>query len=116
MKNLENLRIFKKLYDFSVWLFGHTKSFPKSHRFSIAVKLENLVLEVIELITTANMRKYKLDLLYKADEKLLVAKIFFRLSLKMRFINIKSYKYGAKELVETGKMLGMWIKQQKAAA
>lgn len=116
MKNMENLRIFKKLYDFTTWLLGHTQNFPKSHRFSVAVKLENLILDVIELITTANMRKYKLDLLYKADEKIMVAKIFMRLSLKMRFISIKSYKYGTKELVETGKMLGMWIKQQKSAA
>ena len=39
-----------------------------------------------------------------------------RLSYEMQFINVKSYEYGANELVEIGKMLGKWLKQQKSLA
>ncbi len=56
MKEMEKLQIFKRVYDYSKWLLNHTNKFPKSHRFSVAVKLENTVLEIIELITQANMR------------------------------------------------------------
>ncbi|MBN2443829.1 MAG: hypothetical protein JXJ04_20880, partial [Spirochaetales bacterium] len=76
--------------------------------------LENSVLEMIELIASANMRKNKIDALEQADEKLMYLKILSRLSFEMEFISIKSYEYASKELSETGKMLGKWIQQQKA--
>ncbi|UCE08752.1 MAG: diversity-generating retroelement protein Avd [bacterium] len=110
---MEKLHIFKRLYEFSKWLMNHTNKFPKSHRFSVAVKLENTVLEMLELITRANMSRKKMGLLISADEKLLFLKIILRLSFDMRFINVKSYEYGAKELVEIGRMLGGWMKQQQ---
>jgi hypothetical protein len=113
MKEMEKLHIFNRAYAFSKWLFNHTNKFPKSHRFSVAVKLENTILELIELITTANMRRNKMEFLVKADEKLLYLKILSRLSCELQFINVKSYEYAAKELVEIGRMLGSWIKQQK---
>ena len=115
MKEMEKLHIFNRAYAFLKWLFNHTGKFPKSHRFSVAVKLENTILELIELITTANMRRNKLDFLVRADEKLLYLKILSRLSYELQFINVKSYEYAAKELVEMGRMMGSWIKQQQAS-
>jgi len=114
MEQMEKLNIFKRCYNFSKWLLTHTNKFPKSHRFSVAVKMENAILELIELITRANMRKNKTELLAVADEKLLFLKIMTRLSYEMQFINIKSYEYAARELTAIGKMLGSWIKQQKS--
>ena len=113
MQDMEKLRVYKRVFDYSKWLLNHTGKFPKSHRFSVAVKLENTVLEMIELIGKANMRSNKIGLLIAADEKLSFLKIMTRLSYDMRFINLKSYQYSANELVEIGKMLGSWIKQQR---
>ena len=114
MKSIEKLNIFKRLFAFSKWLLHHTQKFPKSHRFSVAVKLENSVLEIIELIAAANLHKDKIKILEQADSKLLYLKILSRLSYEMEFISIKSYEYASKELNGTGKMLGKWIQQQKA--
>ena len=113
MKEMEKLLIFKRLFEFSKWLLHHTNKFPKSHRFSVAVKLESGALDMLELITQANMSQKKMNFLISADEKLLFLKIMLRLSYEMEFINLKSYEYGAKELVEIGKMLGGWMKQQR---
>ena len=68
---MQELIIFKKSYDFSKWLFNHTNKFPKSHRFSVAVKLENGILELLRQITIANHRQKKLPLLHNADEELI---------------------------------------------
>ena len=116
MKQVENLYIFKRLYDLSKWYMNHTAKFPKSHRFSMAVKIENNLLETIELITRANVQKNKVGNLIAADEKLLFLKILTRMSFEMKFINVGSYEYASKELVEIGKMLGAWLKQQKSLA
>lgn len=73
---MQKLIIFKKSYDFTKWLFNHTNKFPKSHRFSVAVRLENGMLEFLRLITVANYRRKKLPLLKAADEELLSLRIF----------------------------------------
>ena len=109
----QELIIFKKAYDFSKWLFGHTNKFPKSHRFSIAVRLENGMLEFLRLVTIANHRRQKLPLLREADEELLVIRIYIRLSHDLKFITTSSYEYAIRQLEEIGKMLGGWIKSQK---
>ncbi|MCU0287972.1 MAG: diversity-generating retroelement protein Avd [Acidobacteria bacterium] len=107
---IQEMLILKKGYDFSKWLLNHTGKFPKSYRFSIAVKLENGILNFIELTAVANMRREKLPLLMRADETLARMRLLFRLSFEMRFINITSYEFGSRRLDELGKLLGGWIK------
>jgi hypothetical protein len=107
----EEMLIIKKGFDFSRWLFQHTGKFPRSHRFSVAVRLENSVLDFIELTRVANMRRDKLPLLKRADEALERIRLLFRLSYEMHFINLTSYEFGSSQLVEMGKLLGGWIKK-----
>ena len=106
--------ITKKGYDFSKWLLNHTGKFPRSYRFSVGSKLENGILDFIELTTVANMRKDKLPLLRQADEALARIRLLFRLSYELQFINLKSYEYGSRQLSELGKMLGGWLKNPNA--
>lgn len=56
----KEMLVIKRGYDFSKWLLNHTNKFPKSYRFSVAAKLENAILDFIELTTVANMRRDKL--------------------------------------------------------
>jgi len=112
----KEMLVIKRGYDFSKWLLNHTGKFPKSYRFSVAVKLENAVLEFIELTSVANMRRDKLPLLKRADETLSRMRLLFLLSYEMRFINLKSYEYGSGQLVELGRLLGGWIKNPGSIA
>jgi hypothetical protein len=106
----QEMLVIKRGYDFSKWLLQHTGKFPKSYRFSVAAKLENAVLDFIELTTVANMRQQKLPLLKQADEALARLRLLLRLSYEMRFINLKSYEFGSGKLVELGRLLGGWLK------
>ena len=108
--NSQEMIIIKRGYEFAKWLLNHTGKYPKSYRFSVALKLENAILDFIELTTVANMRRDKLPLLKKADEALAKMRLLFRLSYEMRFINLKSYEYGSNKIVELGRLLGGWIK------
>ncbi|MCH7681939.1 diversity-generating retroelement protein Avd [candidate division KSB1 bacterium] len=110
----QDLLVIKKGYDFSKWLLQHTGKFPKSYRFSVAAKLENAILDFIEFATVANMRKDKMPLLRKADEALARLRLLFRLSYELRFVNLKSYEFGSKQVNELGRLLGGWIKKPGA--
>ncbi len=111
----QDFLVIKRGYDFSKWLLQHTGKFPKSYRFSVAAKMENAILEFIEQTTVANMRKDKLPLLKRADEALARLRLLFRLSYEMRFVNLKSYEFGSKQMNELGRLLGGWMKKPGAS-
>jgi len=106
----EEMLIQKKAFDFSKWLLAHTGKFPKNYRFSVAVQIEKALMDFLELITVANMRKDKIPVLKQADEALARIRLLIRLSHEMRFINITAYEFGSKQVVELGRMLGGWLK------
>lgn len=107
----EEMLIVKKAYEFSKWLLQHTGKFPKSYRFSVAVRIENAVLNFTELIAVVNMRANRISLLKQADEQLTRLRLLVRLSYDMQFLNFKSYEYGSSRIAELGKMLGGWMKK-----
>jgi hypothetical protein len=107
----EEMLIVKKAYDFSKWMLQHTGKFPKSYRFSVAVRIEQSVLELTERLAVANMRSNRLGLLREADEYLMRLRLLIRLSHDLQFLNLKSYEYGSRSLAELGRMLGGWIKK-----
>jgi hypothetical protein len=111
----EEFKVIQKSYDFCKWLMGHTNKFPKSHRFSIAVRLENHFLAFLEQLAVANHRRLKLPLLQAADEELIKVRLLIRLSHDQKFINTNSYEFAANSLDEIGRLLGGWLKQQKVA-
>ena len=85
---VDKLQIFRKTFDFVVWTMNHTQKFPKSYRFSIAVRIENLLLDILERIISANVKKNKLPVLQEIDEKLQILRILFRLSNSSGFFQL----------------------------
>ena len=112
-KGKNQLIIFTRIYDLTLWMMNHTSKFPKSSRFSISVKIESNMLELLGTILMANRRRNKTTYLEKADEILEQLRILVRLSKDMEFLNIKSYGFAARNLDEIGRLLGGWMKQQK---
>ena len=105
-----DMLVIKRSYDFSKCLLQHSGKFSRSHRFSVAVKLENAALSLIELTSVANTRQHKLPLLKEANEALVKMRLLFRLSYEMRFIKFNSYEYVSALMNELGRLLGGWIK------
>ncbi len=107
----EELKLAQKSYDLCQWLFHHTNKFPKSHRFSVAVRIENQSLEFLELVSLAEYRRNKLPLLQKADELLFRLRLLVRFSHALQFLNATSYEFAARSLDELGRMLGGLMKK-----
>jgi len=105
-------QVIQRSFDFAAWLLAHTQKFPKSLRFSLAVRMENRVLEVLECVVVANKLRDKMPLLRRADAALDSLRILTRLSHSLRVLAANSYEYAAREVDEIGKLLGGWIRQQ----
>ncbi|MBU2567512.1 MAG: diversity-generating retroelement protein Avd [Elusimicrobia bacterium] len=108
------LEIFTKTYDFMLWMFNHTNKFPKSSRFSVAVRIENMLLDFLETIMNANRLRNKIDKLKEADKILEFTRILIRISKDMKFLGLSSYEFASRSLNEIGRLLGGWLRQQKS--
>lgn len=89
--------------------------FPKHERYSLGEKIENTILNTIEIIINTNQTsKYEKEkLLIKANGKIELLKILFRICLNCKIIDIRDYLEIEKKVIEIGKMTQGWIKYSR---
>lgn len=89
--------------------------FPKHERYSLGEKMETAILDSMELFIFANqISKYeKGEILTKANSKIELLKILFRVSLNCKMLEGKEYLEIEGKLQEIGKMTQGWIKYQR---
>lgn len=92
--------------------------FPKHERYSLGEKIENSLLESMEIFTLANQssRYEKEKILLRANTKVELLKILFRLSLNCQIIDTKQYLEVESKLQEIGRMTQGWIKYSRNMA
>lgn len=86
--------------------------FPKHERYALGEKIENSILESIEILILANqVAKYEKEkILIKANSKIELLKILFRISLNCEILEERQYLEIENKLQEIGKMTQGWIK------
>lgn len=110
MDQKNNYPLYVKWMDVTQWLLARTERFPKNLRFSLAQKLDNLCLEILELIVETIFSSAKRELLQKINLKLDVLRSLIQLSHKLKLLADNQYEYVSRELLESGKMVGGWLK------
>jgi hypothetical protein len=86
--------------------------FPKHERYTLGEKIENGILDGIEFFVLANqVSKYEKEkILAKANSKIELLKILFRISLNCKILENREYLEIERKLQEVGKMTQGWIK------
>lgn len=86
--------------------------FPKHERYTLGEKIENSILESIEIFTLANqVSKFEKEkLLLRTNSKNELLKILFRICLNCNIIEAKQYLEIEAKLQEIGRMTQGWIK------
>jgi four helix bundle protein len=110
MDRSKDIVIFKKAYDLSLDMFRATKLFPKSQRFLMASRLEELMVGILEKIVHANEAQDKSPILKELSALLERLRILIRLSNDLTYIDFKRYERLSLGVDEIGRMLGGWIK------
>ena len=99
----------KEVYQF--WLALH-KNLPKTERFGIGQKIDQLFIEVLEVTLTAVYLppEQKIIILGKAISRLDILKFFIQLAWENKLIPNEKYIEISNKLEEVGRMLGGWKK------
>ena len=86
---------------------------PKTHRYTLALKIDTLFIELIEMSTSASFtqRQDKIPYIRTAIRKLDTLKILLMVLWETRSIDTKKYEMLSVPLDEVGRMLGGWLGQ-----
>lgn len=106
-------QIITKAYDFLIYLLPQVSKFPRSERFLLGERLENVSFDILELLLEAVYSADKLSLLQKANVKLEQGRYYVRLCKDLKLITLHHYEVLFKKVNEVGLQLGGWIKQQR---
>ena len=111
-----DIPIFKKSYDLYKDFCLVRLSVPKQDRYTIWLKCENCLLEIIEgLLYASQTRKLeKVPILEKVSVKISFLRVFIRLMKDTKAIDTKKYIAFEASIDEIGRMLGGWLRSSKA--
>jgi len=92
-----------------VWYENYLKV-PKSHRYTLALKIDNLFIEIIEGIAIATFlqKNEKIAWLNFSIRKLETLNLLLQILWETKSLNDKKYIQISNKLNEIGKMLGGW--------
>ncbi|MFT4311541.1 MAG: diversity-generating retroelement protein Avd [Candidatus Woesearchaeota archaeon] len=110
---IENFQLFKKYYDFQLWLIPTLNKFPKNQKYTLAEKIQNQSIKVLDIIIQIAQNHERIKATKKADLELKKLKILIRLSKDLKLLTFEKYEHSSKKLVEIGKILGGIIKLQQ---
>ena len=113
---IEDLVIYQKTYDFTLWLHPVVAKFPKSQRFVLGQRIELKTLDLIHSMIVANALRDKSAVLKQASVELDELRILTRLAKDLRFISVRQYGVAAEKMNEVGRLLAGWINKFSNAA
>ncbi len=103
------LLVLARFEEFTAWLLERTARWPKSARFTLTQRIENLALDVVEDLVVARYqragRKARLD---TANLRLERMRHLLRLAKGARICPARTFESAMRGLDETGRMLHGW--------
>jgi hypothetical protein len=113
MASHNDLVIFQKVYDLTLWTYPMVNKFPKSQRFVLGQRIENLLIFELRTIIQANKERglAREEHTRQISDALDELFVMIRLAKDLRFVSIRKYGIFSEKANEVGKLLHGW--QQK---
>lgn len=112
--NQEELIIQQKVYDMIMYAYPAVEQFPKSQKFSLAQDMKKCLDNIMRYVIAANKKYTKKTTLQELDIEVAALKIYIRMARDLGYLPPKKYEVWSKMAVEVGRMVGGWIKADRA--
>ena len=110
----EEMIAITRTYDLIGYAVPLFQKFPKLHRFSLGVRMENELYDVLMELVSAKYSRSKGELLRGVNLRIEKSRFLARLACDFRVLSVGAYKEVAKRLDEVGRLVGGWIKKAKS--
>lgn len=109
--------LLQKIYDFYKLFYGYLDHFPKKSREVLIAKIEQTILELLQIIAQISFAKPvdKYQGLANASTKADLLKVLFRLCFELKIIDQKKYIQLEQDINEIGRMIGGWLRSLKTS-
>lgn len=93
-------------------LLKRTQGFPKTARYSLSARIDNLAIDVLEDLVEARYTRgqRRAEALKEMNLRLARLRVLIRLSHRRGYLSNRGYEYVSDKIDEAGRMLGGWIK------
>ena len=100
-------------HELLLWVIPQLDKLPRVRRFTLGERIENGLLEVLELLVEAAYTREKQASLRRANLRLEVVRHLWRVSYELKVIATRQYEYGAKLLDDLGRQVGGWLRSRE---
>ncbi len=107
---MQELKVISDFNDFMLWMIRHTERFPRQHRYSLGIVIENRLQTILALLLKAKYRVDKAAYLNEANVELDILRFQIRLATDLKALTIDSQGHAAKLLLGIGAQIGGWLK------
>jgi hypothetical protein len=104
----------EKWYQFLCWLTPTVEKFPKAQKFVLGDRIQNGALDVLERLIEATYSREARPLLAAANLGLEKLRFLFRLAAELKLLDLRRYEFAARAIDEVGRLVGGWLKVQRA--
>jgi len=108
----QELKVIADFYDFMLWMIRHTEKFPRHHRYSLGLAIENRLQTILGLLLRGKYSRKKVGLLAEANVELEILRFQVRLAKDLRVLPVKSHGYAARSMEAIGSQIGGWMKKK----
>ena len=111
----QELKVIQDLYDFTLWLLAHIGKFPRQHRYSLGIAMENRLQRIMELLLRAKFASRKAEFLNDANIELEILRFQLRLAKDLQVLSVKSHGAATGQALAIGAQIGGWLASRKEA-
>ncbi len=112
---MSNEVILSKTYELLKETITTVNKFPRSFKFTLADRIQNLLSDILEQLIEAfyTAKNFKVGILQRVNISLEQLRYYYRLSFELGLYNSVKYNLFAEKVNEIGRMTGGWIKSLK---
>lgn len=103
------------MFRFIVWLIPTLEKLPRGQKFLLGDRIHAAELDVFERLIEATYSKARERALSDANLGLEKLRFLFRVCAELHYLDLRRYEYAARSLDEIGRLVGGWIKANRAA-
>ena len=102
-------------YQLLLWLTPTVEKFPRGFKFTLGDRTMATTIEALDHLIAATYSRDRVARLSAANLALERLRFFMRLASDLRIIDLRRYEHAARLIDETGRLIGGWIKADRAA-
>jgi len=110
------LKVLADFYDFMVWMTQRIEKFPRHHRYSLGITMENRMHAILAGLVEAKYARERAALLRRVNLDLEILRFQTRLATDLRALPLRGQGTAARMLEGIGAQVGGWLRSLREAS